>query len=68
MAKQHIIERISQVIVLSHQVSFVITNIGSYVVGCIPDARFDDDDWRRFILAKADSVDEVEAWLCNQYR
>lgn len=49
------------------QISFVVTNRGSYVVGYIPDATLDDDDWRDYILARVNSIDEAHAWFKKNY-
>jgi|GEM_PF-4371838 len=62
-------ETIGSVSILSEgeQVSFVITNIGSYIVGCIPDAREDDSSWQNNILAKVNSIDDAQEWYDRHY-
>lgn len=65
MKTKHIREIIGSIDILSQgeQISFVMTNLGSYVVGCIPDATSDSNLWRKYILAKVDSIDEAKTWF-----
>jgi len=50
----------------SEQISFIMTNISSYVVGCIPDAR-NPGNWKQYILTKVNSIDEAEAWYRKHF-
>lgn len=60
-------ESIRSVYILAGQISFVITNIGSYVVSCIPMFSDGDNSWQNNILIKADTIDEAKLWVNKHY-
>jgi hypothetical protein len=60
-------ESIRSVYILAGQISFVITNIGSYVVSGIPMFSDDDNSWQNNILIKADTIDEAKLWVNKHY-
>lgn len=58
----HVVHVISE----GEQISFIMTGKGSFVVDCIPDARYDTlDDVT--ILKKVNSIDEAERWFNHKY-
>jgi hypothetical protein len=60
-------ETIRSIYILTGQISFVITNIGSYVVSCIPALSDDENSWQKNILIKADTIDEAKLWVSEHY-
>lgn len=60
-------ESIRSVYILAGQISFVITNIGSYVVSGIPMFSDDNNSWQNNILIKADTIDEAKLWVNKHY-
>lgn len=49
------------------QLAYVITNAGGFIVGSIPDARYEDAQQAGIIARNINSVDEAEAWFRKHY-